>query len=184
VDLQNDFADPRGALYVKGAEEVVRRATRRLEVAEDEEALVVYTQDWHPPRTSHFVTGGGVWPVHCVAGSWGAGFATGVRIAGPVVRKGVGGEDGYSGFFVRDPATGVRSSTGLGELLRRHGVEQVLVLGLATDYCVKETALDACGEGFAVSVLVPAVAAVDLEPGDGERALAELASHGVQLVDE
>lgn len=106
----------------------------------------------------------------------------GLEPAGPVIRKGVGGEDGYSGFAVRDPRTGSESETGLADLLREHGVERVVIVGLATDYCVKETALDAIREGFATTVLENGVRAVDQQPGDGARALDELARAGASII--
>jgi nicotinamidase/pyrazinamidase len=143
---------------------------------------VAYTADWHPAHTPHFAQDGGIWPVHCVAGSWGAGFHPDLVVDGPVVRKGTSGEDGYSGFTVRDPVTGVTTPTDLGRLLRTEGVDRVVVCGLATDYCVKATALDAVGLGFATAVLVDGTRAVDLAAGDGQRALDEMATAGVELV--
>lgn len=181
VDVQNDFADPRGALHVPGGEEIVGVVNREIELARAGGAMVVYTQDWHPPSTPHFAKDGGIWPVHCVAGSWGAELVDGLVVAGPIVRKGSGGEDGYSGFTVRDPKTGAVSDTELGALLRDRDVERVVVVGLATDYCVKETALDAAREGFATTVLADAVRAVDRVAGDGARAMEELAHADVAL---
>jgi nicotinamidase/pyrazinamidase len=183
VDVQNDFADPAGSLHVPGGEDVVAFANQEIRRAVDSRALPVFTQDWHPPVTPHFAKDGGIWPVHCVAGTWGAELAPGLEVAGPVIRKGVGGEDGYSGFSVRDPETGATAPTGLAELLREHGVERVVVIGLATDYCVKETALDAIREGFDTTVLSGGVRAVDLEPGDGARALDELAEAGARILE-
>ena len=182
VDVQNDFADSRGSLYVTGGEAVASVANREVARAVAGGALVVYTQDWHPPSTRHFAKDGGIWPVHCVAGSWGAEFVPPLQVAGPVVRKGTGGEDGYSGFTVRDPGSGTEHPTEMARLLRERRVEQVVIVGLATDYCVKETALDAVREGFATSVLTEGVRAVDLAEGDGERALQAMARSGVVLV--
>ena len=142
----------------------------------------MYTQDWHPLRTPHFVTGGGLWPAHCVAGSWGAELAPALKVVGPVVRKGTGGEDGYSGFTVRDPDTGEERPTELAALLRERGTTRVVVVGLATDYCVKETALDALRAGLSTTVLEEAVRAVDLAPGDGRRALDELQRAGAEVL--
>src|SRR5438477_9844061 len=101
-------------------------------------SLLVYTQDWHPASTPHFEKDGGVWPVHCVQGSWGAAFHPDLVVDGEVVRKGTGGEDGYSGFTVRDPTTGEQEDTRLERLLRSRAVERLVIGGLATDYCVKE----------------------------------------------
>jgi len=181
VDVQNDFADPGGNLYVRGGEEVVSVANRAIADARDAGALVAYTQDWHPPDTPHFEKDGGVWPVHCVRDSWGAELHPGLDVTGKVVRKGTGGEDGYSGFTVRDPRSGEEVGTELERLLRDRGVERVVVLGLATDYCVKETALDSAAKGFETVVLTDGVRAVDVEPGDGERALQELRDAGVEV---
>ena len=171
VDFQNDFADPQGSLYVSGAEDVVDRINQEIERAARAGALVVYTQDWHPRSTPHFATDGGIWPVHCVAGTWGADLYPKLDVVGAVVRKGTGGEDGYSGFSVRDPGSGEESSTGLAQMLESGGIERTVIVGLATDYCVKETALDALRLGYPVTVLEDAVRAVELAPGDGRRAL-------------
>jgi nicotinamidase/pyrazinamidase len=179
VDVQNDFADPAGALSVPGGVAVVPTVNDEIAAARSAGATVVYTQDWHPPRTPHFVTDGGPWPVHCVRDTWGAELHPDLQVVGPTVRKGTGGEDGYSGFTMRDPLTGQEASTGLDELLRERGVERVVVVGLALDYCVKATALDAMRLGYHVEVLLRATAAVDVQPGDGDRAVAELAAAGV-----
>jgi nicotinamidase/pyrazinamidase len=181
VDLQNDFADPNGSLSVKGAEKVVNAVNRLVADARAAGSATVYTQDWHPATTPHFQKDGGIWPVHCVAGTWGAEFHPDLSVDGQSVKKGTAGEDGYSGFTVRDPVTGEEHSTGLAGLLHSAGATSVVVVGLATDYCVKATALDALALGFAVTVPRDAVAAVDVEPGDGGRALDELATAGVTL---
>jgi nicotinamidase/pyrazinamidase len=118
-----------------------------------------------------------------VGGTWGSALDPRLELpeTAPRVRKGANGEDGYSGFTMRDPTTGQTTTTELEALLRSAGVEAVAVVGLATDYCVKATALDAARLGFQTAVLTDAVAAVDLEPGDGKRALAELQTAGVEL---
>ena len=181
VDVQNDFADPSGSLFVRGADDVVGRINDELQLATSEGALVVYTQDWHPPSTPHFAKDGGVWPVHCVAGTWGAELHPGLVVAGPSVRKGSNGEDGYSGFTMRDPTTGEDRPTELDGLLQQHAVERVVICGLATDYCVRGTVLDARRLGYETVVLTDAIAAVELAPGDGARALAEMAEAGAAL---
>jgi nicotinamidase/pyrazinamidase len=178
IDVQNDFADPEGSLYVKEGEKVVPVINREIESAQAAGALVVYTQDWHPEITPHFQRYGGVWPVHCVRGTWGAAFAPGLRVEGEVVRKGTGAEDGYSGFSVADVETGSRKPTELEALLRSRGVERVVIIGLATDYCVKETALDALRMGFATTVLREGIRAVNLRESDGARALEEIRQAG------
>ena len=181
VDVQNDFADPSGSLYVTGGEQVVEYINAQVELARQAGTFVVYTQDWHPESTPHFAKDGGIWPVHCVAGSWGAEFHPELTVAGPVVRKGVGGEDGYSGFTVRDPETGAESSTGLADMLHERGIETTSVLGLATDYCVKETALDAARLGFRTTLVADGIRAVNLSPGDGARAVAAMVAAGVAV---
>jgi nicotinamidase/pyrazinamidase len=181
VDVQNDFADPTGSLFVQGGDALVARINDELKLATSEGALVVYTQDWHPPSTPHFAKDGGVWPVHCVAGTWGAELHPGLVVAGPSVRKGSNGEDGYSGFTMRDPTTGEDRPTELDGLLQQHAVERVVICGLATDYCVRGTVLDARRLGYETVVLTDAIAAVELAPGDGARALAEMAEAGAAL---
>jgi nicotinamidase/pyrazinamidase len=183
VDVQNDFADPAGGLSVAGGAAIVPVLNDRIKAATAAGALVAYTQDWHPAHTPHFAQDGGPWPVHCVMDTWGAALHPDLVVAGPVVRKGTAGEDGYSGFTMRDPRSGETIPTELGELLHDRGIRHVVVCGLATDYCVAATALDAAALGFATSVLLDAIRAVDLAPGDGERALESLRAAGVTLVD-
>lgn len=178
VDVQNDFADPEGALYVADGGAVVPVINAEIERALAADALVVYTQDWHPGSTPHFEKDGGIWPVHCVRETWGAEFHPDLDVVGQAVRKGTEGEDGYSGFTVRDPRTGAESRTPLEEILRDAGIERVVVVGLTTDYCVKATALDAIERGFDVTVLSEAVRAVDRSPTDGADALREIAGAG------
>jgi len=182
VDVQNDFADPGGGLYVTGGEEVVPLINREIDRAHAAGAQVFYTQDWHPETTPHFEKDGGIWPVHCVRETWGAELHPELEVIGEVVRKGTEGEDGYSGFTVRDPLSGETDSTALGRLLAEQGVRRLVVAGLATDYCVKETVLDGLRRGFDVVVLRAGVRAVDLEAGDGERALAEIEAAGGEIV--
>ncbi|MFN2487000.1 MAG: isochorismatase family protein, partial [Acidimicrobiia bacterium] len=133
VDVQNDFADPKGNLYVHSGEEVVPLINAEIEQAKAAGALVVYTADWHPESTPHFQKDGGIWPVHCVGDTWGAEFHPDLVVDGPIIRKGTNGEDGYSGFTMRDPESGETIPTELESLLRARGVERVVVCGLATD---------------------------------------------------
>ena len=182
VDVQNDFADAAGGLYVSGGEAVVPIINAEIAEAQRDGGTIVYTADWHPASTPHFAKDGGIWPVHCVGDTWGAEFHRDLVVAGPIVRKGVNGEDGYSGFTTRDPSTDQTAPTELAALLRDAGVTTLVVAGLATDYCVKATVLDGHAEGFDVALLTDAVRAVDLQPGDGEGALAEMAATGVTLL--
>ena len=183
VDVQNDFADPAGSLSVAGGDAIIATVNREIEMARNNDALVVATQDWHPSMTPHFARDGGIWPVHCVAGTWGAELHPDLALPddAPRVHKGADGEDGYSAFTMRDPTTGQTIATELERLLRDAGVERVVVVGLATDYCVRETALDAVRLGFETRVLIDAIAAVDLEAGDGERAIGEMGAAGVGM---
>ena len=183
VDVQNDFASREGSLYVDGAGDAIQAVNREIRRARDGGALVVYTQDWHPEHTPHFEQDGGTWPVHCVAESWGALLHADLHRVddGERIRKGVDGEDGYSAFSVRDPGSGESSPTELQALLREREVESVAVVGLATDYCVKETVLDALRLEYETVVIEDAIRAVDLEDGDGERAIAEMREAGAEI---
>jgi nicotinamidase/pyrazinamidase len=181
VDVQNDFADPAGSLYVRGGEEIVPPLNAQIDEALAAGALVAYTQDWHPPTTPHFQKDGGIWPVHCVAGTWGAELHADLRVEGPIVKKGSGGEDGYSGFSVRDPRSGEVDATQLESLLRAAGAERVVIAGLATDYCVVETVLDAVRLGHRAGVLESMIRAVDLQPGDGDRAIERMREAGATI---
>ena len=181
VDVQNDFADPGGSLYVQGGDAVVPLINDEVQLAVGDGSFVVYTQDWHPPSTPHFAKDGGVWPVHCVAETWGAELHPALVVAGPHVRKGSNGEDGYSGFTTRDPTSGQERPTELAGQLRERGITKVVVCGLATDYCVLNTVLDACRLGYETTVLTRAIAAVELAAGDGSRALIAMAEAGATL---
>jgi nicotinamidase/pyrazinamidase len=169
VDVQNDFC-PGGALAVPDGDAVVPV----LNAAMQDYPVVVTTQDWHPANHVSFHAQGGIWPPHCVAGTPGAelhpdldrdGISFGIRKADTAA------VDAYSGF----------QGTDLTEQLRARGVTDVAVAGLATDYCVKATALDALAAGFGVTVLANASRAVEVRPGDGQRALEELAATGVRV---
>lgn len=181
VDCQNDFADPEGSLYVTGGEAVIGAVNGAIAEASKAGSPVFYTQDWHPEKTAHFKKYGGIWPVHCVAGTWGAEFHPALIQAGRVVRKGAHGEDGYSGFTMRDPIDGTEVPTELEALLREANVESVVVTGLALDYCVKATAIDAARLGYRTLVPLQMTAAVELAPGDAEAAVAEIVESGAEV---
>jgi nicotinamidase/pyrazinamidase len=174
VDFQRDFTPPEGALAVPNGDEI---AGRLNDLARDERFdLVVATRDWHPTDHTSFDTQGGPWPAHCVQGTAGAELHPALERSpiDAIVDKGQRRDtDGYSAF----------ESPDLLRLLRDHGVTAVTVVGLATDYCVLNTARDALREGFAVTVDTSAVRAVDVEPGDGARALAELERCGARITD-
>jgi nicotinamidase/pyrazinamidase len=183
TDVQNDFADPGGGLYVPGAEEMLPGINEEIAAAREAEATIVYTQDWHPPTTPHFEKDGGVWPVHCVHDTWGAAFHPDLEVDpdAPVVRKGAGGEDGYSAFSVRHPVTGEEWETDLGRILDDAGARRIVVVGLAGDWCVRSTALDGRDLGYEVVVPLALTRMVELEPGDGDRAIAAMRDAGVEV---
>ncbi|MDQ1598654.1 MAG: nicotinamidase/pyrazinamidase [Actinomycetota bacterium] len=180
VDVQNDFADPAGGLYVRDGEQVVPLVSELVGAAQNAGSAVVYTQDWHPASTPHFAKDGGIWPVHCVADTWGAELHPQLLVKGPVVRKGTNGEDGYSGFSVRNPATGETTPTQLQSLLVP-SVRGLVVVGLAGDYCVKETALDGVRLGYEVEVPLRLTRFVALEEGDAERSVEQMRAAGVTV---
>jgi nicotinamidase/pyrazinamidase len=184
VDVQHDFADPIGSLYVRSAEEIVPVVNDEIAAALDAGALVVYTQDWHPESTPHFEKDGGIWPVHCVHDTWGAEFHADLHVVegAPVIRKGIGGEDGYSAFSVRDPRSGESWETALGAVLRDRLIRRVVIGGLTTDYCVVESVSDARARHLDVEVVTSAIRAVDLRSGDGQRALERMRDVGAVLV--
>ena len=181
VDVQNDFADPNGSLYVHEGEAVVPVANGQIGEAEEAGALIVYTQDWHPESTPHFEKDGGLWPVHCVHDTWGAMFQPDLQVVGDVVRKGTRGEDGYSAFSVRDILSGNKAPTVLHGLLVDRGVRRIVICGLATDFCVVETVTDARELGYPVIVLRDGIRAVDRKASSGKRAVQMMLHAGAEL---
>ena len=173
VDVQNDFC-PGGTLAVERGDEVVAPLNRLIDEFLQRGAPVYKSRDWHPATTKHFAKYGGTWPVHCVQNTRGAEFHPALRDDPRivVVSKGLGDTDCYSAF----------DETELAAQLHQQGIEQVLVGGLATDYCVKNTVLDALKHGFKVKALKDAIRAVDLQPGDGERAIEEMRAAGAEIV--
>jgi nicotinamidase/pyrazinamidase len=171
VDVQNDFC-PGGALAVPDGDAVVEAINQMAREA----AFVVATRDWHPVDHSSFSTQGGPWPIHCVQDTPGAELHPGVdqsQIDAIVDAGHLSELEGYSGF----------EGTELERLLRNRGVDAVDVAGLALDYCVKATALDARRAGFDVTVHRGATRAIEASPGDAERAVEELRAAGVEVVD-
>jgi nicotinamidase/pyrazinamidase len=181
VDVQNDFADPAGSLYVDGGEAIIPLINAEIERALAAGAKVIYTQDWHPESTPHFAKDGGIWPVHCVMDTWGAELQPDLRVDGPILHKGSNGEDGYSAFTMRDPVSGETVATELAGMLADAGITKLVIVGLATDYCVKSTVLDARQHGYPATVIENAVRAVNLQAGDGERAVEEMLGAGALL---
>src|SRR3989440_9192979 len=174
VDVQNDFC-PGGSLAVANGDEVIAPLNKLMKAFLDRGEPVFKTRDWHPATAKHFAAYGGVWPVHCVQRTRGAEFHPELfddpRIA--IISKGIDeSADGYSGF----------DGTNLAQILREQGIEEVWVGGLATDYCVKHTVLDAIRKGFRVNALADAMRAVNVSPCDGAQAINEMRDAGAEIV--
>jgi len=173
VDLQNDFL-PGGSLAVPGGDAVIAPINRYAKLFSERALPVFATRDWHPPDHCSFKARGGPWPPHCVAGTRGAQFPAALAVpeTPEVISKATeAGRDAYSGF----------QDTALERQLRAKGVKRVFVAGLATDYCVLATTRDALAAGFGAVVLTDAVRAVNVAPGDGERALGEMRALGARM---
>jgi nicotinamidase/pyrazinamidase len=171
IDFQRDFT-PGGALAVPDGDAIADRVNELIDSGDFD--LVVATRDWHPPNHASFQAQGGPWPPHCVQGTAGAELHPSLdrtKIDAIVNAGYEPGLEGYSGF----------EETGLEELLREHDVDELTVVGLATDYCVRATALDALREGLAVTVDRSGIRGIDVEPGDSERALDELRAAGAAV---
>ena len=178
VDVQNDFC-PGGSLAVSGGDEVVPVMNRYAKAFAAAGRMVIADRDYHPGRTTHFVQFGGAWPPHCVQGTFGAEYHPALVLPPDTVHviKGMGAEeDAYSVFQGRDTA-----GRSFEALLADHGIRKLYVGGLATDYCVKHTVLDALKAGLDVVVLADAVRAVDVQPGDGDRAIEEMRTAGADV---
>lgn len=173
VDVQNDFC-PGGTLAVPHGDEVVEPLNQLIDEFLEHGEPIYKSRDWHPSTTKHFAVYGGVWPVHCVQNTEGAEFHAALRNDPRinVISKGLGDTNCYSAF----------DETDLLDQLHQQNVEEVVVGGLATDYCVKSTVLDALKNGFKVKALKNAMRSVDLQPGDGERAIEEMRDAGAQIV--
>jgi nicotinamidase/pyrazinamidase len=181
VDVQNDFC-PGGTLAVADGDQVVPVLNRYIDQFIKAGLPIFATRDWHPEKTSHFTTGGGPWPPHCVQGSKGAEFHPDLKLPlGTVmVSAGTGAdEDGYSGFLGRD-----ENGAKLADLLRQRVIERIFIGGLATDYCVKHTVLDGLKEGFKVVLLADSVRGVNLKPGDSARAIEEMRNAGAEVATD
>jgi nicotinamidase/pyrazinamidase len=181
VDVQNDFC-PGGTLAVADGDQVVPVLNRYIDQFIKVGLPIFATRDWHPEKTSHFTTGGGPWPPHCVQGSKGAQFHPDLKLPlGTVmVSAGTGAdEDGYSGFLGRD-----ENGAKLADLLRQRVIERIFIGGLATDYCVKHTVLDGLKEGFKVVLLADSVRGVNLKPGDSARAIEEMRNAGAEVATD
>lgn len=175
VDVQVDFC-PGGALPVPDGDQVVQPLNRYLELFNERSAPIFASRDWHPANSKHFRELGGPWPPHCVQGTAGAEFHQGLRLPEGtiVISKGIATWD--NGYSAMQAVT--ENGTQFTMLLRRMELDRLYIGGLATDYCVKETVLEALKEGFAVTLLTDAIRGVEVEPGDSDRAIAEMLSAG------
>jgi nicotinamidase/pyrazinamidase len=178
VDVQNDFC-PGGALAVREGDQVVPLLNAYAERFRVRGLPVYASRDWHPRESKHFAEFGGPWPVHCVQGTEGAGFHPDLDLPAPenILSKGTDVEDdGYSAFEGRFP-----DDSTLEERLAAIGVTHLFVGGLATDYCVRQSALDALKSGRKVTLLLDATRGVEVQPGDSAQAIAEMAQSGIEM---
>jgi nicotinamidase/pyrazinamidase len=173
VDVQNDFC-PGGALAVKGGDQVVPILNQYIKMFTDAKAPIIFTRDWHPSDHSSFKSQGGSWPPHCIQNNEGAKFHSDLLVPpdGEIVSKADKQDEAYS-FF---------KGTDLAQKLHQRGIRRLLVGGLATDYCVRETVLDGLKHGFEVYHLDDASRGVNVNPGDSERALSEMVDRGAKQI--
>lgn len=177
IDVQNDFC-PGGNLAVPNGDQVIEPLNKLLIVASKKTIPVVATRDWHPKHTAHFKTYGGIWPEHCIHDTDGAKFHPKLNLKSAVViSKGTGTEeDAYSGFDAKD-----EDDRNLEEILKELRINRVIIGGLATDYCVRATALDAISKGFRATLALDACRAVNLNPGDEQRAITDMVTARVKI---
>ncbi|MCL4466338.1 MAG: nicotinamidase [Chloroflexi bacterium] len=178
VDVQNDFT-PGGALGVPGGDEIVPIIDDYIDLAQAARMIIIASRDWHPPETKHFRQWGGTWPPHCVQGTRGAEFRPDLRLPKDawVVSKGMDpNEDAYSVFQATAP-----DGAPFKDLLQRLWVGRLFIGGLATDYCVLNSVIDAAAIGVQTTVLADAVRGINLAPGDIERAIAQMVAAGASL---
>lgn len=178
VDLQTDFC-PGGALPVRAGDQVIAPLNAAAQLFKAAGLPVLASRDWHPPQTRHFRDFGGIWPVHCVAGTKGAAFPPDLRLPEGTMILSKGSDPAFDGYSAFEGVT--TDGRQLAELLTELGVQRLYIGGLATDYCVLATTLEARQRGLAVTVLTDAVAAVELAPGDASTALAKMKRAGAHF---
>jgi nicotinamidase/pyrazinamidase len=179
VDVQKDFC-PGGALPAPGGNDIIPALNRHLADARTRDMAVYASRDWHPATTTHFHQYGGEWPPHCVQGSAGAQFHPGLKLPPDAIIVSKGDDPQRPGYSAFDGHTS-DGKTLLHDLRDRH-ITRVYVTGIATDYCVKATALDALQAGLEVRVLPDAITGIDVRPGDAQRALDEISAAGAHIV--
>lgn len=179
VDVQNDFC-PGGALGVPEGDKIIPNINKYLKILSQKKLPIFVSRDWHPVRTKHFRDFGGRWPVHCIQNTKGAAFHPKLKLPKGIILlyKGMDPEkDSYSVFHAED-ASGVSFPA----LLKLYGIKEIYIAGMATDYCVRFSTLDALKQGFKVQVLIDAIKGVDLKPADSENAIKEMAKRGAKKV--
>ncbi|MFH2138415.1 MAG: bifunctional nicotinamidase/pyrazinamidase [Candidatus Omnitrophota bacterium] len=179
VDVQNDFC-PGGALGIPGGDKIIPILNDYIGAFKDKGLLIIASRDWHSAQTQHFKQFGGIWPVHCVQETFGAQFHPDLRLPDTVIvlSKGMDpAKDSYSAFQSLDP-----ENNSLLDRLKKHGVKKLFIGGLATDYCVKFTVLDALNSGFQVAVLMDAIKGVNINSDDSEKAIKDIFDAGADLI--
>jgi len=179
VDVQNDFC-PGGALSIPEGDKIIPVINKCIEFFENKKLRIFITRDWHPKITTHFKKHGGVWPDHCIQNTEGAQFHPDLKIPkdAMILSKGTNPEeDAYSAFHAID-ADGRKFL----DILKHEGINELYICGLATDYCVKESTLEALKQGISVKVLIDGIKGVDLTPGDSERAVEEIVGRGAEKI--
>jgi nicotinamidase/pyrazinamidase len=179
VDIQNDFC-PGGALGIPEGDKIIPNINKYLKVFAKKKLPILATRDWHPVRTRHFKDFGGIWPAHCIQNTRGAAFHPALKLPAQVIMlyKGMDPQqDSYSAFHAEDA-----SGTSLLKILKMLGIREIYIAGLATDYCIKYSTLDALKNGFKVKVLSDAVKGVDLKPQDSEKSLKEIVKKGAKKI--
>lgn len=180
VDIQNDFC-PGGALGIAGGDKIIAQVNKYIGIFSENKLPIFISRDWHPVKTAHFNKFGGVWPVHCVQNTKGAAFHPELKIPAEaiIISKGMSPkEDSYSAFQAKDA-----SGRPLADLLKDSGVTEIYIAGLATDYCVRYSAIDALKSGIRVTVLKDAIQGVNLKPLDSREALAQITAMGAREID-
>jgi len=180
VDIQNDFC-PAGALGIPEGDKIVPLINKYLKVFAKKKLPILVTRDWHPAKTGHFKDFGGIWPAHCIQNTPGAAFHPALKLPAGVILlyKGMDPlEDSYSAFHAEDT-----SGRSLLKILRMLGIREIYIAGLATDYCIKYSTLDALKNGFKVKILSDAVKGVDLKPKDSQKALKEIIKKGAKKIE-
>jgi nicotinamidase/pyrazinamidase len=179
VDVQNDFC-PGGALAVPEGDQIIPKLNKYIKIFSKKKLPIFASRDWHPVRTKHFKDFGGVWPAHCIQNTRGAAFQHNLKLAEETILlyKGMNpGEDSYSCFQAQD-----LSGMSFVKLLHRLGVKELYIGGLATDYCVKSSALDALKHGFKAKLLLDAIKGVNIKPDDSQRAIKQMTKKGAKKI--